>query len=85
MRSIDAKFSEGELVGTYQLTRKTIENIVGVVKLVLGKKVWMTWDLDLGKPQTPKQRYFTLQQLQSIIELAEGQFRVFFTLLAATG
>ena len=67
------------------MSRKTILNIVGVVKLVLGKKVWMTWELDLGKPEDPQQRYFTEEQLRKIIEGAEGQYRVLFALLAGTG
>jgi len=70
---------------TYKLSRKTILNIVGVVKLILGKKVWMTWELDLGKPGHPEQRYFTEEQLQRIIEGAKGQYRVLFALLAGTG
>ncbi len=53
---------KGELIKTYKLSRKTILNIVGVVKLILGKKVWLTWDLDLGKPEDPEQRYFTEEQ-----------------------
>ena len=31
----------GDLIKSYKLSHKTILNIVGVVKLVLGKKVWM--------------------------------------------
>jgi len=76
---------EGDVVKTYRLSRKTILNIVGLVKLILGKKVWMTWDLDLGKPEPPEQRYFTEEQLKQIIERAEGQYRVLFALLAGTG
>ena len=50
-------------------------NIVGVVKLVLGRRVWMAWELDLGKPNRPKQRYFTQEQLrQAFTELQEGTF-----------
>lgn len=76
---------KGNLIKRYKLSRKTILNIVGVVKLVLGRKVWLTWTLDLGKPQRPKQRYFTEEQLQKIINGAEGQHRVLFALLAGTG
>jgi integrase len=75
----------GGLVKTYRLSRKTIFNIVGTVKLVLGKKVWMTWELDLGKPVDPQQRYFTEEQLKRIIEAAVGQYRTLFALLAGTG
>lgn len=75
----------GNLIKTYKLSRKTILNIVGVIKLVLGKKVWMTWNLDLGKPQRPKQRYFTQEQLGKIIEACDGQDRILFALLAGTG
>jgi Phage integrase, N-terminal SAM-like domain len=46
----------GSVVKTYKLSRKTILNIVGVVKLVLGRKVWLSWQLDLGKPEQPRQR-----------------------------
>jgi integrase len=76
---------DGTLIKTYRLSRKSVLNIVGVVKLVLGRKVWMTWELDLGKPNRPKQRYFTQDQLRRIIEAAPGQYRVLFALLAGTG
>jgi integrase len=79
------RLPQGNVVKTYKLSRKTILNIVGVVKLMLGKKVWLTWDLDLGKPEDPEQRYFTEEQLRKIIEGAEGQSRVLFALLAGTG
>jgi integrase len=75
----------GDLIKTYKLSRKTILNIVGVVKLVLGKKVWATWELDLGKPQKPQQPYFNDEQLQRIITASEGQNRMLFALLAGTG
>lgn len=75
----------GELIKTYRLSRKTILNIVGVTKLVLGRKVWMAWELDVGKPARPKQRYFTEDQLRQIIQAAPGRYRVLFALLAGTG
>jgi integrase len=75
----------GALVKTYSLSRKTVLNIVGVLKLVLGRKVWMTWELDLGRPKRTRQRYFTQEQLRQIIEAAPGHYRVLFALLAATG
>ena len=36
---------EGAVVKTYKLSRKTILNVVGLVKLVLGRKVWLSWEL----------------------------------------
>jgi len=45
----------------------------------------MTWELDLGRPTRPKQRYFNQEQLARIIAAAKGQYRVLFALLAATG
>jgi len=75
----------GDPIKNYKLSRKTILNIVGVVKLVLGKKVWATWELDLGKPQKPKQPYFNDEQLRRIITGCDGQYRVLFALLAGTG
>jgi len=82
--TFEMKKPNGDYIKTYKLSRKTILNIVGVVKLVLGKKVWMTWDLDLGRPENPKQRYFTEEQLKQIIESSEGQYRILFELLAGT-
>jgi integrase len=76
---------DGTLIKTYRLSRKTVLNIVGVVKLVLGRKVWMVWELDLGKPKRAKQPYFTQEQLRQIIEAAPDRYRVLFALLAATG
>jgi integrase len=81
----DRRRLDGALIKTYRLSRKSILNIVGVVKLVLGRKVWTSWELDLGKPSRPKQRYFTQDQLKQIIEAAPGQYRVLFALLASTG
>jgi len=65
---------------------QSILNIVGVLKLVLGRKAWMSREeLDLGKPPRSKQRYFTEEQLKRIIEAAQGQYRVLFAVLAGTG
>jgi integrase len=75
----------GALIKTYRLSRKTILNIVGVLKLVLGRKVWLMWELDLGRPKQTRLRYFTQEQLRQIIEAAPERYRVLFALLAATG
>jgi integrase len=75
----------GTLIKTYRLSRKTILNVVGVLKLVLGRRVWMTWELDLGKPRRGRQRYFTQDELRQILMAAPEGYRVLFALLAATG
>ena len=75
----------GSVAKTYKLSRKTILNIVGLVKLVLGRKVWMTWELDLGEPEDTPQRYFTEEQLGKIVSAAPEQYRTLFALLAGTG
>lgn len=80
-----ARKPDGKVIKTYKLSRKTILNIVGVVKLVLGRKVWLSWELNLGKPEQPKQRYFTEEQLRKIIDGATEQYCVLFALLAGTG
>lgn len=75
----------GDVVKRYHLSRKTIFNIVGLVKLILGRKVWITWSLDLGKPTPPQQRYFTEGEMYQIIDAAPERYRLPFTLLAGTG
>jgi integrase len=75
----------GTLLKKYRLSRKTVLNIVGVVKLVVGKKIWKSWELDLGKASRPRQPYFTEAQLKQIIAAAPERYRVLFLLLAGTG
>jgi integrase len=85
-QTFEMKKPNGSVIKTYKLSRKSMVNIVGVLKLVLGRRVWMSWeDLNLGKPPRSKQRYFTEEQLKRIIEAAPGQYRVLFALLAGTG
>jgi integrase len=83
--AFERRKKNGQLLKRYKLSRKTILNVVGVLKLVLGRKRWMSWELDLGEPEEPDQRYFTEQQLKEIINEAQGQGRVLFALLAGTG
>ena len=85
-QTFEMKKPNGSVIKTYKLSRKSILNIVGVLKLVLGRKVWMSWEeLNLGKPPRSKQRYFTEEQLKRIIEAARGQYHVLFAVLAGTG
>ena len=75
----------GDAVKKYCLAPKSIENIVGLVKLIVGKKVSRSWELDLPTPDTrARQRYFSKQEMDAICELAEGQFKVLFHLLKGT-
>ena len=83
--TFERRRQNGTLIKRYQLSRKTVLNIVGVVKLVLGRRVWMTWDLDLGRPKRARQPYFTQDQLRQIIEGAPARYRALFAVLAATG
>ena len=83
--TFERRRANGTLIKTYQLSRKSVLNVVGVLKLVLGRKIWMTWDLDLGRPKRARQPYFTQEQLQQILRAAPERYRVLFALLAATG
>jgi hypothetical protein len=83
--TFERRRKNGTLIKTYKPSRKTVLNIVGLVKLVLGKKIWKTWELDLGKVQRQRQPYFTEEQFRRIIRAAPTRYRVLFTLLAGTG
>jgi integrase len=83
--TFERRSKKGKLIKTYKLSRKTILNIVGVVKLIIGRKVWASWDWKLPKAARARQRYFTQEELQKIINAAEGPYRVLFALLAGTG
>jgi integrase len=74
-----------KLIKTYTLSAKTILNIVGVVKLVMGEKVWRDWDLDMPEVEEKDPRYFNEDELRRIIGKATGQYKVLFALLAGTG
>lgn len=76
---------DGSVFKRYFLSRKTVLNIVGVIKLVVGRKHWRDWELDLGKVQRQRQPYFTEAQLKQIIDAAPEAYRVLFVVLAGTG
>jgi integrase len=83
--TFERRRKNGTLIKTYKLSRKSILNIIDIIKLVLGRKVWATWDWKLPKAPRPRQRYFTQEEIQKIINAAQGQNRVLFALLAGTG
>ena len=68
-----------------KLSPKSIRNIVGVLKLVLGKKVWREWILTLPEIPEKEQRCFSPDEMLRIVNAATGQWRVLFATLASTG
>jgi integrase len=68
-----------------ELAPKSIRNILGVLKLVLGKKRWQDWNLVLPEIPQREQRYFTEDEMRKIINSVEGQWRAVFATMAGTG
>jgi integrase len=70
-----------------RISPKTIRNIVGVLKLILGERVWRDWKLTFPEETNPdkEQRYFTQSEMIQIVNSAPGQWKVLFALLAGTG
>ena len=56
-----------------RLGLKSIRNIVGVLKLVLGKRVWREWSLSLPEIPLKEQRCFSRDEMLHIINAATGQ------------
>jgi integrase len=67
------------------LAPKSIRNIVGVLKQILGKGRWRDWRLVLPEVPQKEQRFFTPEEMRLIINAAKGQWRVIFAMLACTG
>jgi integrase len=68
-----------------ELAPKSIRNILGVLKLILGKKRWQDWNLVLPEIPEREQRYFTEDEMRKIINSVEGQWRAVFATMAGTG
>lgn len=68
-----------------KLSPKSIRNIVGVLKQVLGEKVWREWTLSLPDIPLKEQRCFSRDEMLRIVNAATGQWRVLFATLASTG
>jgi integrase len=73
------------------LSPSTISNIITVLKLILGKKIWRDWNLLPAIPFN-EQRYFSTEEMVQIITAAKGQnaaeilqWRTLFALLAGMG
>lgn len=74
------------------LSPSTIPNIITVLKLIVGKKIWRDWNLRLPEIPFNEQRYFTTEEMVQIINAAKGQnaaetlqWRTLFASLAGTG
>lgn len=68
-----------------QLSPKSVRNIIGVLKLALGERVWRNWNLSMPDIPIKEQRYFTANEMLRIVNAAKGQWRVLFATLASTG
>src|SRR5439155_12299854 len=68
-----------------RLSPKTIRNIIGVLKLIVGEKVWREWKLSLPEIPVKEQRCFSPQEMLQIIKATSGQWKVLFATLGSTG
>ena len=68
-----------------ELAPKSIRNIIGVLKLILGKSRWRDWNLVLPEVPEKEQRSFTEDEMRKIINSVTGQWRVLFATMAGTG
>jgi len=68
-----------------RLSPKTVKNIVGVLKMILGEKVWREWNLTLPEIPEEEQRCFSPDEMRRIVDVATGQWKVMFATMASTG
>jgi integrase len=68
-----------------ELSPKSVRNVIGVLKLILGKKRWRDWNLALPEVPYKEQRYFTEDEMRKIIDAATGMWRALFATMAGTG
>lgn len=68
-----------------ELAPKSIRNIIGVLKQILGKSRWRDWNLVLPEIPEREQRYFTEDEMRKIINSVAGQWRALFATMAGTG
>jgi integrase len=68
-----------------KLSPKSIRNIVGVLKQVLGEKIWREGKLTLPEIPETEQRCFRPDEMLQIVNAATGQWKVLFATLASTG
>ena len=65
-----------------KLAPKSILNVIGVIKLIVGEKVWRDWTLKLPTIPRTEQPYFTPEQMVAIIAKAPERYKVLFSVLA---
>lgn len=68
-----------------KLSPKSIRNIVGVLKMVLGEKVWREWNLRLPEIPIKDQRCYSPDEMRQIVNAATGQWKPLFATLATSG
>ncbi len=68
-----------------KLSPKSVRNIIGVLKQVLGEKVWRDWNLSLPEIPFKEQRCFSPDEMRLIIKAADGQWKALFATLASAG
>ena len=68
-----------------KLKPKSIKNIWKVLRLILGKQRVKDWMIRLPKNPMKEQRWFTVEEMDRIIDAAWGQYKVVFRLARATG
>jgi len=68
-----------------RLSPKSIRNILGVLKQILGEKVWREWKLSLPEIPLKEQRCFSPDEMLRIVNAVDGQWKVLFATLASTG
>ena len=68
-----------------KLSPKTIRNIVGVLKQILGKQVCSTWELRFPEIPEEEQRCLTPDEMRQVVNAVTGQWKVLFATLAGTG
>jgi integrase len=68
-----------------KLSPKSVRNIVGVLKLIVGLKVWREWNLRYPEIPFKEQRFFIPEEMRRIVDAATGHWKVLFATLAGTG
>jgi integrase len=68
-----------------KLKPRSIKNVWKVLRLILGKKRVKDWTIRLPKNPKKEQRWFTVLEMERIIDAAWGQYKCLFQLARATG